>query len=302
MDETDRIVHSHDGPFFTGTVVKASITRSPSSEFNLFQTRINEDDVTTLRGDGVLVHNGNASIVGTMSLVHAGNVGLLSSTSSDRLGFKGKLCKMLEETSSDSCRNDVLFVSSVLPKENTFSSSVIRSQIVSNGAADGQYHYQAYNGLNKVASLSNNGDLMITGDLVVGPSNQSSVFSIVNGYTSIANVHISSSLEVQGSATVEDSLLIGTGFALTPGGMTVDVSTHVGTLFELRSRQPTFNGSLLEIHTNGPTSSMIKAVTNDIVTFELSSAGFVKMQGLEVFRLMLVGFKLKQVVYWFMVV
>ena len=45
--------------------------------------------------------------------------------------------------------------------------------------------------------------------------------------------------------------LSGTGFALTPDGMTVDVSTHTGTLFELRSRQEGFNGTLLELHAVG---------------------------------------------------
>lgn len=62
--------------------------------------------------------------------------------------------------------------------------------------------------------------------------------------------------------------------------MTVDVFNHTGTLFELRSRQTDFNGSLLEIHTVGDSSSLIKTVTNDVVTFDLTASGDVTMQSL----------------------
>ena len=46
--------------------------------------------------------------------------------------------------------------------------------------------------------------------------------------------------------------------------MTVDVLTHTGTLFELRSRQKDFNGSLLEIHSMGDNdrASMVSSTTN----------------------------------------
>lgn len=88
-------------------------------------------------------------------------------------------------------------------------------------------------------------------------------------------------LDVGTSAHVEHSLTIGSGFALTPGGMTVDVETHSGTLFELSSRQDGFIGSLFELHAVGNGSSMIKTVINGVTTFELSSTGTLEMQGLK---------------------
>ena len=133
-----------------------------------------------------------------------------------------------------------------------------------------------------MASLTAGGSMFLAGDLSVGQSKDlNGSFSVVDGYTTIDNAVVQSSLEVRGSAVVEDSLLIGTGFALTPEGMTVDVATHKGTLFELRSRQQDFKGSLLEMHATGSTSSVIKTVVNDVTTFELSSGGFAKLQGMQ---------------------
>jgi len=45
---------------------------------------------------------------------------------------------------------------------------------------------------------------------------------------------LSNDLHVQGSANIEDSLTIGSGFALAPGGITVDVATHTGMSFSCR--------------------------------------------------------------------
>lgn len=99
-------------------------------------------------------------------------------------------------------------------------------------------------------------------------------------------------LDVGGSATIAESLTIGSGFALSPSGMTVDVESHSGTLFELRSRNEGFNGSLLEIHATtssgdydgaadrvGGECAMIKAVVDGMTTFELTSGGDLTLQG-----------------------
>lgn len=93
------------------------------------------------------------------------------------------------------------------------------------------------------------------------------------GIVTAQNMKLFGNLEVTGNANVEESLTIGSGFALTPGGMTVDVATHTGTLFELTSRQELFNGSMLEIRAQGEQSSMIKTIANGLTTFELSSSG-----------------------------
>eukprot|EP01034_Spumella_vulgaris_P025380 gene25380-31836_t len=143
-----------------------------------------------------------------------------------------------------------------------------------------RHHIEAVTNGASVFSVDSDGNTDLSGDLAVG--GDANVFSVdvKSGVTTARELHLTSSLEVTGSVNVQDALTIGTGFALTPGGMTVDVATHTGTLFELRSRQPNFNGSLLELHSAGDTSSMIKTVSDGMTTFELSSSGHVKMQGL----------------------
>jgi hypothetical protein len=52
-------------------------------------------------------------------------------------------------------------------------------------------------------------------------------------------------------------------------------------LVKYRSRQLEFNGSLLELHTEGTSTSMLKAVANGIKTMELSSDGKMELNGLK---------------------
>jgi len=54
----------------------------------------------------------------------------------------------------------------------------------------------------------------------------------------------------------------------------------VGTLFELKSRQVGFNGTLFELNSVGEDNVLIKTVTNGLSTFELHSSGNVNMNGL----------------------
>ena len=54
----------------------------------------------------------------------------------------------------------------------------------------------------------------------------------------------------------------------------------LGTLFELKSRQVGFNGTLFELNSIGEDNVLIKTVTNGLSTFELHSSGFVNMNGL----------------------
>lgn len=66
---------SHDGPFFTATVLKTAATRPLSDEFNFFQITHAQDKfneqapVTTVRGDKLLSHNGNAEVAGSVEIV-----------------------------------------------------------------------------------------------------------------------------------------------------------------------------------------------------------------------------------------
>lgn len=53
-----------------------------------------------------------------------------------------------------------------------------------------------------------------------------------------------------------------------------------GTLFELRSREAKFNGSLFEVHAMGEDCSIFKAVSDGLTTFEVTSGGMLKTHGL----------------------
>lgn len=154
----------------------------------------------------------------------------------------------------------------------------IYSALSSSSASQQQllHHFRASLDASDVFSVDRHGNTLASGSF----SADNGTFSVGGGTALGRELKLSHNLEVAGSANIEDSLTIGSGFVLTPGGMTVDVETHTGTLFELRSRQEGFNGSLLEIHTVGEKASVIKAVSNGLTTFELASSGQVRMQGL----------------------
>jgi hypothetical protein len=139
-----------------------------------------------------------------------------------------------------------------------------------------QTHALALFNNERVYSLSASGDVTFAGTLDVANSSLRVEQGLISGHS----LSLKNSLHVVGSANVEESLTIGTGFALTPGGLTVDVAQHTGTLFELRSRQAGFNGTLMELSSQGEDSTLIKTVSNGVTTFELSGAGDVRMRGL----------------------
>lgn len=138
------------------------------------------------------------------------------------------------------------------------------------------HHLLAYHNNERVFSVSAEGDAHIAGTLAVGNASLSVEPHLVTAH----NLRLQNDLHVQGSANVEESLTIGAGFALTPGGMTVDVASHSGTLFELRSRQQGFNGTLMELNSVGDNNVLIKTISSGLTTFELLSSGDVKMNGL----------------------
>jgi hypothetical protein len=111
---------------------------------------------------------------------------------------------------------------------------------------------------------------------------------VVDGVLTTQNLNVENSLAVHGSAVIEDSLTIGSGFALTPEGMTIDTSRHSGPLLELRSSQQGFSGSFLEINalTGGASSStanssMIRTAVNGFTTFDLQTNGYLTVNGLQ---------------------
>lgn len=138
------------------------------------------------------------------------------------------------------------------------------------------HHLLAYHNHQRVFTVSATGATHIAGSLQVGNASLSVDQHLITGQ----NLRLQNDLHVQGSANIEESLTIGAGFALMPGGMTVDVASHSGTLFELRSRQQGFNGTLMELNSVGDNNVLIKTISSGLTTFELASNGDVRMNGL----------------------
>lgn len=58
--------HIHEGPYFTANLVKLHLEAPPSTKFNLFQASLNDNNITTIRGDGVLLHKGEVRMEGAL--------------------------------------------------------------------------------------------------------------------------------------------------------------------------------------------------------------------------------------------
>eukprot|EP01041_Mallomonas_annulata_P001065 gene1065-2084_t len=238
-DNIDKMVHYHDGPFFTATILKVRMIRDPSPKFNLFHaevatgTETSPSYHTTIRGDGMLIHKGILNITG------------MSVMSVDK------------ENS-----NNVLSLTSNVTKNVNF--TMLRTEVQST-----QMHIQSYTQGVEVLSVSSEGNIATTGSITAA----NGTLYAHNGILEVENVKISNSLDVHGSIHLEDSLTLGAGFVLTPEGMTVDVTHHTGSLLELRSDEIAFNGSLFEIHSKASNHSLLKTVVNGRTTFDLTSTG-----------------------------
>jgi hypothetical protein len=73
-----------------------------------------------------------------------------------------------------------------------------------------------------VYDISSSGDVFMLGDITAS----NDTFTVKNGIMTVDHVNVMHSLDVIGSVTVEDELTIGSGFALTPNGMTIDTARH----------------------------------------------------------------------------
>ena len=258
-DSKDRHAFTHDGPFFTGSMMRVAAQRTESPEFALFSAHVvppsstsivdkvnhQYDDVsavTVITGDRKLTHNGQMSVHGTtdLSIPHGSTGSILSLNYGKYVASSGKTDMRIEDSNTAS------------------------------------YHLQAVSYNEDVFTVDLNGAISAKA-LNIG---NSSLTADSNGLVGVNNLKIEGALDVVGDVNLGDSLTIGSGFALTPGGMTVDVESHTGTLFELRSRQQEFNGSLFELHTEGSSTSMLKTVANGMTTMELSSSGNMDLNGL----------------------
>lgn len=77
-----------------------------------------------------------------------------------------------------------------------------------------------------VLNVTSNGDIHTSGSIRALDGE----FSVEGGLVTAQSINVVNSLDVHGSAVVEDSLTIGSGFALTPEGMTIDTNKCV-TIF-----------------------------------------------------------------------
>ena len=259
------------GPFFTGNVLKLEAQRQLSPDFNLFKASVlpsqvsneffknklgqaslgNAIDYTVIRGDGEFIHNGGHTVNGAATVS--------SCTRQD--------CSLPHEGIGPSAMT-------VLQLPVTGDSDATTISSITYG--DGNYHFRAYNADNsevnpkEVFSVTSQGGLFAASGSLVADE----------GLVTTTNAKVAGSLDVSGPVTIADSLTLGSEFTLTPGGMTVSVERHSGTLLELRSGQEDFVGSLLELHSVDNSSVMLSAVVDGVTTFELQSSGDIVCQSL----------------------
>ena len=71
-DAEDIVKHTHDGPFFTGSLLRLDMERDPSEVFSIFSARLNAQNVTTITGDRRLVHEGDVVVHGAIAVGSTG--------------------------------------------------------------------------------------------------------------------------------------------------------------------------------------------------------------------------------------
>jgi hypothetical protein len=274
-DSMDHHVFEHDGPYFTGTVMKTIAYRDRSKEFNVFQAGVavsagvEPEPFTTVRGDGTLLHSG-----GDM-MVNQGRVSVTSTNPTKEslvdISFVGSAAGSSAHVWKDS-NATLLKGSTFLPGQ--FHMQLFHTETPIN--SEEQRFLEAV-GTYSVLNITAQGDVSTSGNLCAA----NRTFVVEDGMVLAESLNVVHSLDVHGSANIEDSLTIGSGFALTPEGMTIDSNTHGGPLLDLRSMQEQFVGSLLEINTvKGSTSSLIRASVDEVVTFDVSTGGDMTVQGL----------------------
>jgi hypothetical protein len=222
--------------------MKVNAKRFSAPEFNLFQAVVNGENLTTIRGDGQLIHSGDMYI-GKRLLLGTGIDNLASQSEEVALAGYNRGEEILRVDSKGR-----------LKLSGGIEAGTKHVSVV-------QFHLKYFH----------DGDMICIGN---------GTFAVVDAVTEMTHARVKGSLEVAGTAHVEESLFIGSGFALTPSGMTVNVATHFGTLFELTSRQKDFTGSMLEINAVGNASTLIRGVINGVTTCELTAAGEMITQSL----------------------
>ena len=120
-DSKDRHAFTHDGPFFTGSMMRVAAQRTESPEFALFSAHVvppsstsivdkvnhQYDDVsavTVITGDRKLTHNGQMSVHGTtdLSIPHGSTGSILSLNYGKYVASSGKTDMRIEDSNTAS--------------------------------------------------------------------------------------------------------------------------------------------------------------------------------------------------------
>lgn len=253
-DSMDVIYHLHDGPYFTGTMLKAKVLRSASPDFNLFQlARADEmgtpqDAITTVRGDGLLTHEGPIHATGSMAI-------------SARFPLRTE-----EQQALNALSLDGTLIPDLQKKRHSFQEA---STLLHTAAGTShQYHIRSQHDGSDVFSVAGNGKLAAQSLATLDEA-----FRVADGLVHARDMRVESSLSVSGAAHIEDSLTLGSGFVLNPEGMTIDANAHSHALLELKSGASGFNGGLLEIKASSQQASLIKGTVDGVTTFDLAATG-----------------------------
>ena len=162
-DRVDRFVYSHNGPFFSAALMRLNADRKSSPDFQLLAISIEGENVTSVRGDGLMSHRGDFSLGG--ALVVGPKPEIVRSHS-----FQSSVTSYLDDSS--------------------LSPSLFQ-----------KYHYQAWEGPREVFSVKHDGSVRVMGGLTVGvdgfvmSGNQTRMQSVFVA----KNLTVGSMLKVSGS-------------------------------------------------------------------------------------------------------
>ena len=191
--------HKHDGPFFTGTLLKLHTHRTESGEYNVLQAQINNKNVTTLRGDRLLDHQGYVQVSQGVAI-----------------GMSYEPTGALNEKNNEI--NEVQW-------RNTAN---LRSNI--NGPSDAQtpgpalpHHIVTYYNHQRVFMLTAEGGVMAQGGMSAG--NGAFMVSPL-GATTVHNLSVSASMRVGEHLQVGSGLSVGNVYHMGAQGMTIALPTH----------------------------------------------------------------------------
>lgn len=142
-DTTDSkpiVVHSHDGPFFTGNLMQLGVYRTSSPNFNILEASVgpsaSSQKVTTLRGDGLLTHRGAAHFQGGLAVCPVSNKPFTTEHCRSDAGLNASAIASSITTASSAVRTHLLLLTDGRPVHTVSSDGSLRTQGSLSAAAD----------------------------------------------------------------------------------------------------------------------------------------------------------------------